>query len=788
MKNYTLTLLFVFLFVGLKAQEEIKVGSATREMIVFVPSGIQDNRPLVISMHGMNQTMYDQKNQTQFQSVAQANNFVLVFPQSNGSQWELWGDNDINFILAIIDEIHSRYAIDRDRVYLSGFSMGGMMSYYAATRIANKIAAFAPVGGFLMGGPNTNSSRPVPIIHVHGADDNYVPHSRVQECMDAWIIRNGCQATPVVTKPYPADQPASQSSRKYWGPGEEGVELVFISVAGVGHWYSDNPKGIFTSQEIWNFCKKFSLKDGVPELKYASVTDNEPSQILLELSQPIVADDSYTGFTVKIDGVVGTVNDVLLSDTNKLAINLNGNILKDNVVTLSYANGNVVSVNYEKKLTDFFDAHVDNLLKGSSPKIYDASTLINGDELIVRFNKKMQIPTDVSAFVLTAEYNGHMNVPVLQSSFFNNDSTTLLFSLGEKVYRDYKLSITYTGNNFISADDGLLKAFSAWSVKNNSNGLPVHLVSGEIATDGITLSLEFSKAMTLTSTQSNYFDLKVNGANVGFNSYTVSDKTIHFILKRSVHIGDTVTMSINHGEITSADNGPLESFSTVAIANKVSAPEWITIPGKIEAENYTFKYGMQAETTGDTGGGQNLGYIGDGDWVEYAIENKVPQTAYQILFRLAATSASGVIDYFIDDVYAGRVNAPNTGNWQVYQSVKKNIDIPEGKHYLKLLVTKAGFNLNYVEIGESVTGIGSLAVPKFNIYPNPVSNELNVDFAGFKHRKIEVFDVSGKMLIEKKTSAEPLLQIPVALPNGVYTLRILNEENSDFKRFIVENK
>ncbi|HLP17636.1 MAG TPA: PHB depolymerase family esterase, partial [Bacteroidota bacterium] len=263
-RQLLLALANVFLFtMSMHAQEDtIRVGSALRKMIVYAPPGIQANSPLVLSLHGMNQTMNDQKNQTQFQSVARDNNFVLVFPQSNGTMWDLGGTSDINFILAIIDEMSKRYGIDRDRVYLSGFSMGGMMTYYAATKIADKIAAYAPVSGFLMGGPNTNSSRPIPIIHVHGMDDNFVPYNNVQTCMDAWIARNGCPTTPVVTKPFPADKPASQSSKKYWGPGKEGVEVVFISVAGVGHWYSDDPNAVFTSREIWNFCKRYSLKDG----------------------------------------------------------------------------------------------------------------------------------------------------------------------------------------------------------------------------------------------------------------------------------------------------------------------------------------------------------------------------------------------------------------------------------------------------------------------------------------------------------------------------------------------
>lgn len=789
-RQFLFALLSIFLFaIHSNAQEEsIQVGSTTRKMIVYAPSGIEKNRPLVLSLHGMNQTMYDQKNQTQIQSVAAANNFVLVFPQSIGTQWQLYGTTDTDFILAIIDEMYKRYGIDRDRVYLSGFSMGGMMTYYAATKIADKIAAYAPVSGFLMDGPNTNSSRPIPIIHVHGADDGFVPYSRVQECMDAWIARNGCPTTPVITKPYPANKPNSQSSKKQWGPGKEGVEIVFISVAGVGHWYSDDPNGVFTSQEIWNFCKKYSLKNGVPEFKYASVTDKNPKQIQVVLSTSVVNENNFSGFTVKIDNKAATIDNVVLCDTNKVAINVSESILKDNSITLSYSNGNVVSTSYGKKLVSFTDTLVDNLLKGASPKIIEITTNRSGDTLVAKFNKKMQIPLDVSALALNADFDGQMNIPVLQGSFFNNDSTILSFPLGNKVYRDYKLSFTYSGNNIASADNGLLKTVSDFQVTNNSNGLPVHINSGKIEADGITLSLEFSKPMALTKAQSGYFSLGVNGKSIVSNGYSVSMNTIQLTLSNCVHYGDMMTINYTPGDIRAADNGPLEGFSNFAIANQVSAPVWIAVPGKIEAENYAFKLGMQAETTGDVGGGQNLGYIGDGNWVEYAIENNTSNTEYQISFRLAAQYAGGMINFYIDDKSAGSVSAPNTGNWQVYQSVAKSISIAPGKHYLKVVATKAGFNLNYMDMQAVQTGIREVAETNITICPNPVSNKMIISSINFHHNKIEIFDVNGNLVISKVTAGESVLHVPVHLSDGMYFVKISNETNYQLKKIVVANK
>jgi translation initiation factor 1 (eIF-1/SUI1) len=348
--------------------------------------------------------------------------------------------------------------------------------------------------------------------------------------------------------------------------------------------------------------------------------------------------------------------------------------------------------------------------------------------------------------------------------------------------------VSYTGSNFASVDSGLLKTVSDLPVTNLSNGLPVHIVSGKIGTDGITLSLEFSKAMVLTSAQSGYFTLQINGKSVTSKGYSVSNKTIQLTLSKSVHYGDTVIISYTPRDIKAADKGPLEGFSNLDIANQVSAPVWIAIPAKIEAENYTFKSGMQAETTGDVGGGQNLGYIGNGDWAEYAIENNTSKTNYQISFRLAATSAGGVIDFYVDDKYIGRVNAPNTGNWQVYQSVVKDISINQGKHYLKFVATVSGFNINYMDIKDIQTEIGKVTETNVSVYPNPVSNQMIVISGDFQHNKIEILDAMGNILTSRATDGESVLHLPVHLSDGMYFVKISSKTQYRLKKMMIANK
>lgn len=258
--------------VGIKAQETLMSDGTARNIIVYAPKDIAKNRPLLISMHGMNQDANYQKSQANYEAVADTAKFVVVYPDGIDKGWDLGSMKDINFITNIIDEMVKRYSIDRNRVYLSGFSMGGMMTYYAMTKIADKIAAFAPVSGYNMGGPNATSSRPVPIFHVHGTGDDVCTYSPVQSHIDAWVKRNKCNTT--AKEEIPKTGPAGTTARIYrYVNGEDGVEVAHLKLPGKGHWHSNDPQMAMTNVEIWNFCKQFSLTPG-PELVSVTPENN----------------------------------------------------------------------------------------------------------------------------------------------------------------------------------------------------------------------------------------------------------------------------------------------------------------------------------------------------------------------------------------------------------------------------------------------------------------------------------------------------------------------------------
>ena len=98
------------------AQETIKVGGTQRAYKIYVPKDLGAKRPLLISCHGMNQDAAYQMGMLDIQSVADTAKFITVFPEGIDKSWDISGNRDINFKLALIDEMVELYDIDQGRV------------------------------------------------------------------------------------------------------------------------------------------------------------------------------------------------------------------------------------------------------------------------------------------------------------------------------------------------------------------------------------------------------------------------------------------------------------------------------------------------------------------------------------------------------------------------------------------------------------------------------------------------------------------------------------------------
>lgn len=265
-----------------KAQnlETISFNGQSRTMLVYAPSDIKANAPLVISLHGANQDAAYQRDQTQWNNCADTAKFVVVYPNAINKFWDT-GDNsnDLKLIEHIMGLMYDRYQIDKNRIYISGFSLGAMMTYVCMDYFADKVAAFAPVSGVRFDNRKPSFKKHVPFIHTHGTGDDvfkwegdlghaaggypYIP-DYVEGCAKIMGLDKKTEV-----KPYPTTKSTSKDYMIKWSKAGESAEAWLLALDGVGHWHSEAQGygGINTTQEIWNFFKRFRLADPItPDL------------------------------------------------------------------------------------------------------------------------------------------------------------------------------------------------------------------------------------------------------------------------------------------------------------------------------------------------------------------------------------------------------------------------------------------------------------------------------------------------------------------------------------------
>lgn len=258
LRRFAVIAVFTLSFASAQAGDEyFQYNGKQRHMITYAPKGLPEAPALLISLHGMNQDAAYQKNQCNWESVADTAKFVVVYPDGIDKSWDISGNSDVDYILYIMDMMNERYNCDMNRVYLSGFSMGAMMCYHTASKAAEKFAAIAPVSGYNMS-LNASSTCEIPVFHTHGTADDVCTYDPVPGYIEKWVKINKCDPTPEVYNPYPADKPAGNCTLKIWSGGTNGVEVALLTLPGKGHWHSLDNNGANTSKEIWNFVKRFS--------------------------------------------------------------------------------------------------------------------------------------------------------------------------------------------------------------------------------------------------------------------------------------------------------------------------------------------------------------------------------------------------------------------------------------------------------------------------------------------------------------------------------------------------
>jgi hypothetical protein len=152
-------------------------------------------------------------------------------------------------------------------------------------------------------------------------------------------------------------------------------------------------------------------------------------------------------------------------------------------------------------------------------------------------------------------------------------------------------------------------------------------------------------------------------------------------------------------------SGATSSPTATATATPTSTSGTVSAYGTIQAESYSAQSGAVSETTTDTGGGSDMGYLANGDWLQYNNVAFTSTAATQFKARVASGAASGVsglVEVRLDSSTAtpvGSFSVANTGGWQTWSTIPANMSSVTGTHTVYLTFTSgqaADFvNLNW---------------------------------------------------------------------------------------------
>ncbi|MCC3158574.1 family 16 glycosylhydrolase [Hymenobacter sp. 15J16-1T3B] len=226
-----------------------------------------------------------------------------------------------------------------------------------------------------------------------------------------------------------------------------------------------------------------------------------------------------------------------------------------------------------------------------------------------------------------------------------------------------------------------------------------------------------------------------------------------------------------------------------------SAPSSVTL----QAESYSAMNGVQVEACSE--GGQNVGYIDQGDWMAYNNVNFPTSGSYLIEYRVASPSGGTLSsDLNAGAIQLGNTAIPATGGWQNWTTVSRTVNVNAGTYNFGVFAQTGGWNLNWVRITRSgaaratadasapaaTSRLDEHAAP-LELYPNPVQHTLNVKLPGGQPQQLTVTNLLGRVLLRRQAGPETAAQLDVSpLPKGVYLLLVEGAGSVRTQRFVKE--
>lgn len=265
----------------------------TRTYHVHLPPGFNKaaKAPLALVLHGGGGSgkLFDKHMGGKLTQVSDKRGFVVVFPEGMNKQWSdgrkahLKGDSgkkleydDVGFITKLIGLIQKEYGTDPNRVYATGISNGGFMSFRLAMDLSDRLVAIAPVTAQVsLAISNKVPRHPISVMIINGTEDPLVPfkggHVRIgkwgrsrglilstEDTVERFRRHNGCRKKAVVADlPDRDPRDGAYAKTETYAGGKNGTEVILVRVVGGGHTWPGG-KQYLPTKLVGPVCRDFN--------------------------------------------------------------------------------------------------------------------------------------------------------------------------------------------------------------------------------------------------------------------------------------------------------------------------------------------------------------------------------------------------------------------------------------------------------------------------------------------------------------------------------------------------